>query len=168
MTGVQTCALPIWLDISSDVPGVDFDAKGFQTSFNIPARWNSRLPDFMGQDVFITTTWLASTVEDSGVLADVDARQFSTGINTYFYLTEDVRPFLQLGVGTEFARIRVNALGGSIDLGDLNSRLVANPGLEVDLMDDLAWRSIILTATEDRFDESLYQSELIYWVSDSI
>ena len=156
------------LDVSSDVPGVDFDAKGFQTSFNIPARWNSRLPDFMGQDVFITTTWLASTVEDSGVLADVDARQFSTGINTYFYLTEDVRPFLQLGVGTEFARIRVNALGGSIDLGDLNSRLVANPGLEVDLMDDLAWRSIILTATEDRFDESLYQSELIYWVSDSI
>lgn len=24
------------LDVSSDVPGVDFDAKGFQTSFNIP------------------------------------------------------------------------------------------------------------------------------------
>ena len=156
------------LDVSSDVPGVDFDAKGFQTSFNIPARWNSSLPEFMGQDVFLTTTWLSTTVEDSGVLADVDARQFTTGVNTYFYLTEDVRPFLQLGVGTEFARIRVNALGGSLDLGDLNSRLVANPGLEIDLMDDLAWRSVILTATEDRFDESLYQSELIYWVSDKI
>ncbi|MFN6152611.1 MAG: hypothetical protein ACK5BP_21870, partial [Planctomyces sp.] len=90
------------------------------------------------------------------------------GINTYFYLTEDVRPFLQLGVGTEFARSRVTALGASFDLGDLNSRLVANPGLEIDLMDDLAWRSVLLTATEDRFDESLYQSELIYWVSDRI
>ncbi|MGV2337235.1 MAG UNVERIFIED_CONTAM: hypothetical protein LVR18_25145 [Planctomycetaceae bacterium] len=25
------------LDVSSDVPGVDFDLKGFQTSFNMPA-----------------------------------------------------------------------------------------------------------------------------------
>jgi len=156
------------LDVSSDVPGVDFDLKGFQTSFNIPARWNSSLPEFMGQDIFVTTTWLSTTLEDSGVLTDVDARQFTTGINTYFYLTEDVRPFLQLGVGTEFARLRISALEGSLDLGDLNSRLVANPGLEIDLMDDLAWRSVILTATEDRFDESLYQSELIYWVSDKI
>ncbi|MFN9223643.1 MAG: hypothetical protein ACK6D6_16170, partial [Planctomyces sp.] len=101
------------LDVASDVPGVDCDAKGLQTSFNLPARWTSRLPEFMGQDVFLTTTWLSTTVEDSGTLIDVDARQFTTGINTYFYLTEDVRPFLQLGVGTEFARSRVTALGAS-------------------------------------------------------
>lgn len=167
---------------NSDLTG---DIDGALTSFNVPARWNRHLPEYIGQDVFISTSWLDGGYSipggqmapnpnigpPIGFNVDYRARTFSTGLNTWLYLKEDVRPFLQLGVGTSFGALSVSYEGLSlpgVTLGSLNNRLIANPGVEIVVHEDIFWRSQLNIETEDKILDSIWRTELVAWLGEHV
>ncbi len=161
------------------------DIDGALTSFNVPARWNRHLPEYIGQDVFINTSWLnggysipggqmapdPSIGPPVGFNIDYEARSFSTGLSTWVYLNEDVRPFLQLGLGTSFGALGVSYTGlqiPGITLGSLDNRLVANPGVEVVVHEDIFWRSQLNIETRDQFRDSIWRTEIVAWLGEHL
>jgi hypothetical protein len=156
------------LDGSSGLAEMSSKVKGFSTTFNVPAAWNSKLPEFLGQDVFIASVGMNARGSDGGISVDADFRSFTTGLNSYLYLSDTVRPFLQTGISTQFVAADISAGPFSLSVGDMETRFALNPGLEVYITKKIAWRSILEVDTKGRFDESLYRSELIYWATDKI
>lgn len=148
-----------------DEMSLDDPARGFSFGFNVPARWNDRLPPFLGQDVFINTLGLYASGNDPIGMAsvDVELRSFSSGLNTYLFVTENFRPFVQLGIGTRMWQADVNFLGGALPLGELDTRFLVNPGFELDFGERVAWRNVVELETEGSVEDSLYRSELVLW-----
>ena len=146
---------------------VDLDdpARGFSFGFNVPARWNDRLPSFLGQDVFLSTLGLTASGSDpaGGGSVDVELRSFSSGLNTYLFVTESFRPFVQLGVGTRMVQADLNFLGATLPFGELETRFLINPGFELDLGERLAWRNVVELETKESVEDSLLRSELVLW-----
>ncbi len=155
------------IDGASDVAGADARVRGYSTTFNVPARWNSKLPEFLGQDVFLSSVGLNLRGSEGGISVDADFRSFTTGLNTYLYLSDTVRPFLQTGISTQFVAADISAGPFSLSVGDMETRFAVNPGAEVSLTETLAWRSILEVETKGRFDESVYRTELVYWATDN-
>jgi hypothetical protein len=139
--------------------------KGFSFIFNVPARWNDRLPDFMGQDVFLATVGLQGSGADPGGAAavDIELRSFSSGLSTYLFVTDNFRPFVQLGITTQMFQADLNLLGATIPIGDLDSDFLVNPGFELDLGERVAWRNLLESETDGDFHDSLLRSELVFW-----
>jgi hypothetical protein len=150
--------------LSQDVDLTD-PLKGFSFIFNVPSRWNDRLPEFMGQDVFLATLGLQGSGADPGGLASVDLelRSFSSGLTTYLFVTENFRPFVQLGVTTQMFQADLNFLGATLPFGDLDTKLMANPGFELDLGERVAWRNLLESETKESFKDSGFRSELVFW-----
>jgi hypothetical protein len=144
---------------------LDDPAKGFTFGFNVPARWNERLPSFLGQDVFISTMGLYASGSDPAVGAslDLELRSFSSGVSTYLFVTEDFRPFLQLGVGTQMLQADLSFAGGALPFGELDTRLLVNPGFELDFGERLAWRNVLELETRESVEDSLLRSEVVLW-----
>lgn len=155
------------IDGASDVAGADARVRGYSTTFNVPARWNPKLPEFLGQDVFLSSVGLNLRGSEGGISVDADFRSFTTGLNTYLYLSDTVRPFLQTGISTQFVAADISAGPFSLSVGDMETRFAVNPGAEVSLTETLAWRSILEVETKGRFDESVYRTELVYWATDN-
>lgn len=144
---------------------LDDPARGFSFGFNVPARWNDRLPSFLGQDVFVSTLGLYANASDSGSGSslDVELRSFSSGLNTYLFVTDSFRPFVQLGMGTRMVQADVNFLGIALPFGDLETRFLVYPGFELDLGERLAWRNVLELETKGSVEDSLLRSELVLW-----
>lgn len=160
----------VWMNggLNSQITG---DIEGALTTFNVPARWNRHLPEYIGQDVFISTSWLNGGVSGSVMSLDYEARSFSTGLNTWLYLNDDVRPFVQLGLGTQFGALGVRGptiIGSNFTLGELDNSLVVNPGVEIVLHEDIFWRSQLNINTDGRFDHSVWRTELVAWLGEHV
>jgi hypothetical protein len=119
----------------------------------------------LGQDVFLSTLGLTASGSDpaGGGSVDVELRSFSSGLNTYLFVTESFRPFVQLGVGTRMVQADLNFLGATLPFGELETRFLINPGFELDLGERLAWRNVVELETKESVEDSLLRSELVLW-----
>ncbi len=150
-----------------EIRPLDKSIKGYTTTLNMPVGWNKYLPENMGQDVFVSMVSL-----DYGGSGDfgfgqtsvsADMRQFTVGLNSYLYLTEDIRPFVQTGITHEIVDIAVATPMFSFTDAEIDTRFVINPGVEIDLTEQIAWRSVLEIDSDDASDSSMYRSELIVW-----
>ncbi len=157
----------IMLRTPSEFRAIDSSMTGFSTTLNVPTPWNDFLPATIGQDLFASALGLNFGGYGSfgGAIIDVGAelRSASAGINTYLYLTNDIRPFVQLGVTYEASTISLGGGGFAFDATDLDSRMLVNPGIELDLTDQLALRTTFDLDTKGSIDDTLYRVELIAW-----
>jgi hypothetical protein len=94
---------------------------------------------------------------------DLELRSFSSGLTTYLFVTENFRPFVQLGVTTQMFQADLNFLGATLPFGDLDTKLMANPGFELDLGERVAWRNLLESETKESFKDSGFRSELVFW-----
>jgi hypothetical protein len=153
-----------------DLRAFDNDINGMSAMLNVPAPWTTTLPDFLGQDLFVSSEilQLEGSSRASGFHADLEltVSSVSAGITTFANVTSDIRPFVQLGYSGAVSESRVHfpplpAL--STDDTDFDGAWVVNPGVELDITDQLAWRTVLEVETEERFEDSFYRSELVMW-----
>lgn len=146
---------------------LDKSIKGFSTTLNVQAGWSKYLPENMGQDVYVSM--LGMEYGGSGdfgfgaTTISADMRQFNAGLTSYLYLTEDVRPFVQTGISQEVVDIAIDTPMFSFSDSEIDTRFIINPGVEIDLTEQIAWRSVLEIDSDDASDSSMYRSELIVW-----
>lgn len=146
---------------------IDRSIKGFSTTLNVQAGWSKYLPENMGQDVYVSM--LGMEYGGSGdfgfgtTTISTEMRQFNAGLNSYLYLTEDIRPFVQTGISQEIVDISVDTPMFSFSDSEIETRFIINPGVEIDLTEQIAWRSVLEIDSDDASDSSMYRSELIVW-----
>jgi len=159
----------IMLRTPSEFRAIDSSMTGFSSTLNVPTPWNDILPETIGQDLFASALGLDFGGHGSfaGAMIDVGAelRSASAGINTYVYLTNDIRPFVQFGVTYEASTIHLSDGGFSFDATDLDARILVNPGVELDLTDQLALRTTFDLDTKGSLEDALYRVELIGWLT---
>ena len=157
----------IMLQTPEHMRSIDSTMTGFTTTLNVPTPWNEMLPATIGQDLFVSGMELnyGGVGGFGGTLANVDAqfRSVGAGLTTYLYLTHDIRPFIQLGVAYDAATIRLASGGFGFRDTDLDGRLLVNPGVELDLTDQVALRTTFGLDTKGGFDKTTYRVELIGW-----
>lgn len=150
-----------------ELRSVDSSMSGFSTTLNIPTPWNEMLPVTIGQDLFVSGMGLnyGGMGGFGGAIIEVDAelRSVSGGINTYVYLTNDIRPFVQLGVTCDATSIELSGGGFAFNDTDLESRILVNPGIELDLTDQVALRTTFDLDTDEGLNDTMYRVELIAW-----
>lgn len=141
---------------------------GFRTSLNFPAPWQNRLPSFLYQDVFLSARHIgiSGTIDVLGNPFSMDTEIDNWVIGTTIYGSFDstVRPFVQIGYDHQTVEIEMTGLGQTFFERDHEEKFFCSPGIEIDLMSNIAFRM----ATEIDFEEfksSIMTSELIFWMT---
>lgn len=103
-----------------------------------------------------------------GLQYDLDISHVSVGGTVYAELEQPIRPLMQ--VGATFSRSRsmalVNGFGGTAV--DRETDLLLTVGLEADLNEWLALRSVIDLETEGSLRDSTFINSLILWPTENI
>jgi len=157
----------VYLKSPDEIHSIDKSIKGYSTTLNVQMAWNKYLPENMGQAVYILMLSLGFGCSgDYGFgpsSIKTDLRMFTAGLSRYLYLTEDIRPFVQTGISQTITDVSLTTPLVSFSDADTDTRFIINPGVEIDITDQIAWRSVLEIDTDAAFDSSLYRSELIVW-----
>jgi hypothetical protein len=151
----------------------DDDFTGYGVSLNHPVLQ----PDattWVGIDAFVSwgTMGLGGShrfaIPAAGVQFEADSSTTSLGATFYGDFLQPVRPLAQ--IGARFSRHRslllVNGFGGTAV--DCENSLLLAVGLELDLNEWLAARTVFDLETEDSLEESAFKGDLIAWPSDRV
>jgi hypothetical protein len=161
----------VWID-DPLLEQFDDTVQGYVTSLNIPLIGAGGTTP-IGVDTFFgfRQSFLDGSVTippPIGVTIGLDAQVQSVqaGFSIYGQRSEDVRPFIQLGLGYDNFVTKVSV--GPIQLRDSDDELRAlvNLGVEFDITSYLAGRVRMDVETKDQFDDSTVGTELILWPAD--
>lgn len=167
----------LYLDID-DLPSELGDhIEGLRSSINTPLfSFDEKL---ISVDGFASFQYLSLSssftypVDDPPSIQSADVRMsqsiLSVGASLYTEPEPGVRPFLQVGVRQRMERIRFSLPDfGRFVARENDTLLLLIPGIEVDVIKDLAVRASVDIETREEFDDSEAAAELIYWPGQQI
>ena len=161
----------IWLS-TNELADLGFNSHrrdGVSITMNAPAFWSPKLPAGLGQDLYASMITDSADGSNPTDRIEGDFRDVSVGVITYFELTPGIRPFIQTGVERQRVDFTVARSGvPPVVLNETGLGVSYSPGLEVDLAEQLAWRSIADFNSVDPGDETRYRSEMIYRINESL
>ena len=146
---------------STDSAGFNESVQGFDVTFNTPVPWTDQLIPGLGTDAFINYERLATSESTFGGSVDLTLQTVEGGLTLHGAFESPIRPFLQVGAMHMVTEVDFSSSAFSSDFAMNHTRVLARPGIEFDIDQDVAIRSTLDIDTEDRFNDSTAGIELI-------
>lgn len=153
---------------------IDSSLTGWGVNVNHPLLQSDQ-GNWLGIDAFVgwNSLGLAGATQTPppfpiGLQLDLDLSSTSVGATFYADPLQPVRPLVQIGASFSRAStlILVDGFGGT--LVDTQTDLLLTAGVEFDLNDWLAGRTVFDLETEDSFSDSTFRGDLIAWPAETI
>ena len=146
---------------------LDGSLNGARGSINIPVPWTTELLQVISQDIFLAADYLeiSESLAPLGINGTFDAHISRVALGTTLFadVTNDFRPFVQLGYQSVGSSATFNAGGFSFKEKDVTESMLLVIGSEVDLTERMAFRTAIDCELEEQFKDSMLTAELIHW-----
>jgi|GEM_PF-1917005 len=154
-----------YVHIQTDEPVIqpfDDTFQGIDATFNMPMSWLTELAPSVGADVFFNFEHLQIGGRAGGDTLEMDINSYSAGVSLYAAAFGPIRPFVQLGIQHDVIDAFASGGGGSVNVDDNDTNLLAIVGLEADVAENASVR-LAIDINEQAFDAPPITADVIFW-----
>ena len=157
-----------YVHIQTDEPVIqpfDDTYQGVDATFNMPMSWLTELAPSIGADAFFSFQHLQIGGTRAGDTLELDVNSYAAGVSLYAAAFGPIRPFVQLGIQHDAIDAFAAGGGGSINVGDNETSMLAIAGLEADVAERASIR-VAIDINEEAFDAPPITADALVWVTE--